>query len=122
MTKADLLSRRADHERGENDNKNVTLLKPKWFVRDTTMNSPDLKLVQRIKNNVSHIDKSAKKALDAENKKWRQEADKLIYWQYRLYIPQSNKLKENIIKIHHDNILARHFKYYKILELINYIY
>ena len=43
------------------------------------MNSSDLELVQRIKDNASHIDKSVKKALDAGNKKWRQEADGLIY-------------------------------------------
>ena len=86
------------------------------------MNSPDLELVQRIKDNASYIDKSVKKALDVENKEWRQEADRLIYWQYRLYIPQSNKLRENIIKIHHDDILAGHSRHHKILELINYNY
>ena len=32
MKKADILSRWADHERRENDNKNVILLKPEWFV------------------------------------------------------------------------------------------
>ena len=86
------------------------------------MNSLDLELVQRIKDNASCIDKLVKKALDARNKKWRQEADELIYWQHRLYIPQSNKLRENIIKIHHDNILAKYSRHYKILELINYNY
>ena len=68
IKKADSLSRQVDHERGENDNKNVTLLKPEWFVWDITMNSPDLELVQRIKDNASRIDKSVKKALDAGNK------------------------------------------------------
>ena len=86
------------------------------------MNSPDLELVQRIKDNASYIDKLVKKALDARNKEWRQEADRLIYWQHRLYIPQSNKLRENIIKIHHDNILARHPGCHKTLELINHNY
>ena len=71
MKKADILLRRVDHERGENNNKNITLLKLKWFVWDTTMNSPDLKLVQRIKDNASHIDKSVKKVLDAGNKEWK---------------------------------------------------
>ena len=89
------------------------MLKPKWFVQDTTMNSLNLELVQRIKDNASHIDKSVKKALDAGNKECRQKADRLIYWQYRLYVPQSNKLRENIIKMHYNNILARHFEYYK---------
>ena len=32
------------------------------------MNSLDLELVQRIKDNASHIDKSVKKALDTGNK------------------------------------------------------
>ena len=56
MKKANILLRQEDYERGENDNKNVTLLKPEQFVQDTTMNSLDLELVQRIKNNASCID------------------------------------------------------------------
>ena len=83
------------------------------------MNSPDLELVQRMKDKVSRIDKSVKKALDTGNKEWRQEVDGLIYWQHRLYVPQSNKLREDIIKIHHDNILAKHSGRHKTLELIN---
>ena len=71
MKKADILLRWADYERGENDNKNITLLKLEWFVWDTTMNSPDLELVKKIKDNTNHIDKSVKKALDARNKKWK---------------------------------------------------
>ena len=86
------------------------------------MNSPDLELVQRIKDNTSHIDKSVKKALDARNKEWRQEADELIYWQHRLYIPQSNKLRKDIIKMHYNDILARCPGHYKTLELINHNY
>ena len=62
-------------------------MKPGWFVQDITMNSLDLELVQRIKDNASHIDKSVKKALDTGNKEWRQKVDGLIYWQYKLYIP-----------------------------------
>ena len=122
MKKADILSRQVDYKRRENNNKNVTLLKPEWFIQDITMNSLDLELVQRIKDNASHIDKSVKKALDTGNKEQRQEADRLIYWQYRLYIPQSNKLREDIIKMHYDNILARHSGHHKTLELINYNY
>ena len=94
-------------------------MKPEWFVQDITINSLDLELVQRIKNNASHIDKSVKKALDAKNKEWRQKADELIYWQYRLYVPQSNTLREDIIKIHHNDILAGHLGCHKTLKLIN---
>ena len=41
MTKADLLSRQAGHERGENDNSDVTLLKPEWFNQATIIKSLD---------------------------------------------------------------------------------
>ena len=84
------------------------------------MNSSDLELVQRIKDNASHIDKSVKKTLDTRNKEWRQEMDRLIYWQHRLYVSQGNKLREDIIKIHYDDILARHPECHKTLELINH--
>ena len=86
MKKTNILSRQADYKRRENNNKNVTLLKLEWFIQDITMNSPDLKLVQRIKDNTSYINKLVKKALDARNKEWRQEVNKLIYWQHRLYV------------------------------------
>ena len=86
------------------------------------MNSPDLELVQRIKDNNSYIDKLVKKALDAKNKEQRQKVDRLIYQQHKLYVSQSNKLREDIIKIHHDDILAGHPGYHKTLELINYNY
>ena len=48
--------------------------------------------------------------------------DRLIYWQHRLYVSQSNKLRKDIIKIHYNNILAGHPRHYKTLELINYNY
>ena len=79
MKKTDILSKQIDYKRRENNNKNITLLKPEWFIQDITMNSLDLELVQRIKDNASHIDKLVKKALDARNKEQRQEVDGLIY-------------------------------------------
>ena len=68
IKKADLLSRRADHERGENDNKNVILLKPDWFIHEITMESLDTNLVQRVKDSHRQVDKLVKKALDTKNK------------------------------------------------------
>ena len=68
MKKADIPSKQINYKRRENNNKNITLLKTKWFIQDITMNSLDLELVQRIKDNASHIDKLVKKALDTKNK------------------------------------------------------
>ena len=86
------------------------------------MNFLDLELVQRIKDNTSYIDKLVKKILDTGNKEWRQKINRLIYWQYKLYISQSNKFREDIIKMYYYDILAKHSRHYKILELINHNY
>ena len=45
MKKADILSKQINYKRRENNNKNITLLKPEWFIQDITMNSLDLELV-----------------------------------------------------------------------------
>ena len=40
--KADILSRRADHNRGEDDNKDVTVLKDEWFRRIETIRKKEI--------------------------------------------------------------------------------
>ena len=40
--KADILSRRADHNRGEDDNKDVTVLKDEWFRRIETIQKEEI--------------------------------------------------------------------------------
>ena len=45
MKKADILLKQVNHKREENDNKNITLLKPEQFVQDITIDSLDLELV-----------------------------------------------------------------------------
>ena len=48
--KADILSRRVDHKRGENDNEDVVLLKPEWFRRiEVGVEGKDAEFVERIK-------------------------------------------------------------------------
>ena len=45
LVKANTLSKTLQFNKREYNNKNVTLLKPKWFIWDITMNFLDLKLV-----------------------------------------------------------------------------
>ena len=40
--KADILSRRADHNRGEEDNKDITVLKDEWFRRIETVQKEEI--------------------------------------------------------------------------------
>ena len=63
MTKADLLSRQAGHERGENDNSDVTLLKPEWFNRATIIKSLDTDFLDQIKRVRNNRDRAVVKAL-----------------------------------------------------------
>ena len=40
--KADILLRQADHNRGEDDNKDVTVLKDEWFIRIETVRKEEI--------------------------------------------------------------------------------
>ena len=40
--KANILSRQADHNRGEDDNKDITVLKDKWFRRIETIQRKEI--------------------------------------------------------------------------------
>ena len=62
-TKADLLSRRADHDRGEKDNQEVILVKREW-LRELTLEPLESGFLERIKAARNQLDKKVKKALD----------------------------------------------------------
>lgn len=48
--KADLLSQRADHDQGKNDNENIVLLKPKYFqAQDIVLEGPEVEIMEAIK-------------------------------------------------------------------------
>ena len=116
MKKANLLSRRVDHNRGENDNRRVTMLKSEWF-RATSIESLDTELIKNIKESTYAIDQSVKRALDNKEKDWA-ENDHLITWQNKIYVPKDKTLRAKIIKVHHDETVAGHPGRNKTQELI----
>ena len=71
MTKADLLSRRADHTRGENDNANVTLLKPELFLREIVVEALDKDFVERAIRARANKDRVVVKALAEGQEDWK---------------------------------------------------
>ena len=91
--KADILSRRVDHNRGEDDNKDVTVLKDEWFRRIETVQRKEIEeewtrsmevemkmgeeaIIQRIKKltrNKRRIDQAVEKALRNEEREWERE-------------------------------------------------
>lgn len=49
MVKSNLLSRRADHEREEDDNLNIIILKNEFFVQEILVETPEADLLKQIK-------------------------------------------------------------------------
>ena len=84
--KADLLARRSDHMRGENDNKNITMLKPEWFRHvEVGIDGQDKDFIEPIQEAMLKkkiVDRVVKKALTGKGKGWEQLAPNcLIKWQ-----------------------------------------
>ncbi|CAK5281960.1 unnamed protein product [Mycena citricolor] len=105
--KADLLSRRADHDQGKNDNKDVTLLKPEFFrSQEVTFEGQDQQLINEIKA-IRSIDGSVKAAVEKSLVGWKKE-EGLITYHGKLYVPRDEELRDKIIGLHHDTPLVGH--------------
>lgn len=112
----DLLSRRPDHQAGENDNENVIVLKPEIFhqVELATVDKDFLTRASRLHSNQDAV---VTKKLILKDKDWS-DSEGLITWKSQVYIPIDRKLWEDIIRKHHDSVLAGHPGRYKTHELI----
>jgi len=120
MGKVDSLSRRPDWEVGvERDNKNKTLVKPKWLeVKRTERVEVIVKEVDllekvrksKVKDNevvkvVEEMKQAGVKML--RDKKWR-EVDGIMYKEGKVYVPKDNILKAEIIRLYHDIPVGGH--------------
>ena len=116
--KADILSRQADHERGENDNSNIILLKPEWFVNELLVEALDANIISHIKSSKNNKDRVVTKALANNEEDWEEQEDGMVVWQDLIYVPRNKKLREDIIKAHHDAPTSGHPGREKTRELI----
>ena len=91
-TKADLLSRRAGHDRGEQDNQGVILLKEELFVRlhDDDQALEDL-ITKAKKINKRQWEDVVRKGTSNREKGWK-ESEGLALWKERIYIPTDQTL------------------------------
>src|SRR5882762_8135200 len=103
--KANPLSRQSDHKRGENDNEDITMLKPEWFQRmEVGIEGQDKEFIEQIKEVMMKkrvINRVVEKALAGKEKGWEYPLD-LIEWQKQIYVPKDKKLWEDIIRAHHN--------------------
>lgn len=125
-TKPDLLSRRADHDRGDRDNEDVVVLKPEVFRElafDLQAMSFDLQdeadtLLARIRSSRGNMDRSVQKALRNQEAGWTDDGKGIVTWRDRVYVPRDKGLRGKIIRLNHDTPSAGHPGRYKTQELI----
>ncbi len=115
--KADLLSRRADHDTGKEDNDEVIVLKPEHFraLVMPTIKEVHTKIKQAMLDH-HRWDKNVSASLNHD--RGMKLDDGLIYYDHCIYIPQDHALRGEIIAASHDHITAGHPGIEKTKELI----
>jgi len=129
MGKVDSLSRRVDWtKRVERDNKNQVMLKKEWLevrVMEQLVEEPEKEIVKRIKearNKDEKVIKAVEKMKKAEvkilrNDEWQIE-EGLVLKKRKVYVPKDEKLRVEIIWLHHDTLIAGHRRQWKTVELV----
>lgn len=118
-SKADVLARWADHERGQNDNQDVTVLQETWFWNLEIANINE-DLIGKIKSH-KKWDQEVMEAIREGKEEWTKK-DRLVTWKDWIYIPLNPGLRSEIIRLNHDHPLARHPGRDKTKELIGQDY
>ena len=127
MGKADSLSRRLDWEVGvERDNKDKTLVKKEWLENRRTekveiiVDGVDLlEEIKRSKVRDDEVVKVVEEIKKAEVKMLRdEEADSIIYKEEKVYVPKDDKLRAEIIRLHHNTPVGGHGEQWKMVELV----
>ena len=117
MGRADSLSRRVDWvERIERDNENQVMLKKEWLevkVMEQLVEGPEEEIVKKIKEvrdkdeEVIKVVEEMKKAgvKTLRDEKWQIE-EGLVLKEGKVYVPKNEKLRIEIIRLHHDTPIA----------------
>jgi len=124
MGKADGLSRGPDWQEGvEKDNKDQKLIKPEWIREaETIVEKEDLK--ERIKRAQEGDEKVVKVVEELKragiktlkNKEWEIE-NGIVTKEEKIYVPEE-KLRGEIIRLHHNTPVGEHGERWKTAELV----
>ena len=123
------MSRRVDWAEGvEKDNENQVMLKEEWLevrAMERLIEGPEEEIVKRIKEArdkdeevikvVEEMKKAGVKTLRDEE--WQIE-EGLVLKEGRVYVPKDEKLRVEIIWLHHDTPVAGHGGQWKMVELV----
>ena len=123
--KADILSRK-DQVNTKEDNKDVQLLKDEMWTRKMTVKITMLgqKVMIEESSIIQKNNTREKEIAQALEKKdglvW--EEDGVAYMKGRIYVLNNKKLREEILKEHHDPADIGHLGQYRMLELLKKTY
>jgi len=130
MGKADSLSRRPDWKVGvEKDNKDETLVKPKWLearrIERVKVIVEGVDLLEKVRESkvkdnevvkaVEEMKRAGVKMLRDEE--WR-EVDGIMYKEKKVYVLKNDKLRVEIIRLHYDTPVGGHRGQWKTVELV----
>ena len=118
MGKADGLSRRSDWKIGvERDNEDQVFIKDNWIcnLQEVVIEGPEVELLEKIKKarskdeDVVRIVEEMKKARVKElrGNEWKIEGE-LVLKEGKVYVPKDEKLRTEVIWLHHDVPAAGH--------------
>ena len=118
--KADSLSRRLDWEVGvERDNEDETLVKPEWLEMRRTETVEiiikEVDLLEKVRQSKVKNDEVVKAVEEIKwagvkmlrDKEWK-EVNGVIYKEEKVYVPKDDKLRAEIIRLHHDMPVGEH--------------
>src|SRR6266478_3685184 len=131
MGKTDFLSRRADHNAGVEDNKDIVLLNPEFFeIRaarqgHVLINAEEMPILSNIRK-CKQYEEAIAKAIEElkrspmkrlRDEEWAMEQDLLLF-RGKVYVPNSVELRQRIVKLHHDSLVGGHPGRWKTIELV----
>lgn len=116
MGKADALSRMTGLETGVNDNEDIVMLKPEYFISNLVIENPEDDVLNLIKRRKSNMDTYVRTRLNAKDKDWEETNDGLILFQNHIYVPKDKTVRGHIIGLHHDMQMTGHPGQYKTIE------
>jgi hypothetical protein len=132
MGKSDALSQQADHGDSSEDNHDLTLLTPNFFVvralegLEVVGQERDLLRLIRRETRGEELEDTVKQAVKAlkstsahsiHSSEWS-EADGVLYFRGKIYVSPTADIRWKIVALHHDSHVAGHPGRWKTLELV----
>ena len=115
MGKTNGLSRRSDWKVGvEKNNENQVLIKDNWIcnLQEVVIEGPEVELLEKARSKDEDVVKVLEemkrmKVKELRGNEWKIEGE-LVLKEGKAYVPKDEKLRAEVIRLHHDVPMAGH--------------